>query len=104
MAAVIWFRYRVDPARSDGFERTYGPAGTWARFFDGAPGYLRTELQRSIDDPAVYLLADVWRSVEDHERFLAENSEEYTRRSREAEHLYLAEERLGRYVETSTAA
>jgi heme-degrading monooxygenase HmoA len=98
MAAVIWFRYRVDPARSEEFEAAYGPAGTWARFFGGAPGYVRTELQRGVDDPAVYVLADVWRSFEDHERFLTEHGEEYARRGREAEHLYLSEERLGRYV------
>jgi heme-degrading monooxygenase HmoA len=96
---TVWFRYRVDPARAEEFEREYGPGGGWARFFAGAPGYVRTDLQRSLEEPGVYLLGDVWRSAEDHERFLAEHGEEYARRGREAENLYLAEERLGRYGE-----
>jgi heme-degrading monooxygenase HmoA len=99
---VIWFRYRVDPARAEAFEREYGPAGTWARFFAGAPGYVRTDLQRSLDEPGVYLLGDVWLSAEDHERFLAENRDEYDRRGREAERLYLGEERLGRYGDVAS--
>jgi heme-degrading monooxygenase HmoA len=96
--AAIWFRYRVDPARAEAFEAAYAPDGAWAGFFASAPGYVRTELHRSADQPGEYLLGDVWRSLEDYERFLAEHREEYDRRGREAQRLYRSEERLGRFV------
>lgn len=98
MPAAIWFHYHVDPARAGEFETAYGPDGAWARFFASAPGYLRSELHRSADHPGEYLLGDVWRSLEDYERFLAEHREEYDRRGHEAERLYRSEERLGRFV------
>jgi heme-degrading monooxygenase HmoA len=86
------FSYEVVDAAA--FERVYGPAGEWARFFRGGEGYLGTELLRSAGG---YLVIDRWTSREAYAAFLASHRDEYARRSAETERLYAREERLGEF-------
>jgi heme-degrading monooxygenase HmoA len=92
---AIAFSYEArDP---EDFERAYGPSGEWAAFFEGAPGYVGTELLREVDNPGRYLLIDRWERREDFERFAAERQGEYFRRSEDSAVHYLQELRLGAY-------
>jgi heme-degrading monooxygenase HmoA len=94
MAFAAVFAYQVDPSASADFEAAYGPDGTWARFFRGAPGYLGTELLR---DPPRYLVIDRWRSAAAYHVFLGAHSDEYRRRNEAAASLYVSEAVLGRF-------
>jgi heme-degrading monooxygenase HmoA len=92
------FSYEVDPASSEAFEAVYGPDGEWARFFRAGDGYLGTDLWCSADgERRTYLLVDRWSSRNAYAAFLAANEEEYRRRNREAESLYLSEMIVGRF-------
>ena len=61
---IVW-SFEVKPGSIDAFERTYGPAGEWARLFHKAPGYRGTELLKDVDTPGRYLTIDRWASRED---------------------------------------
>jgi heme-degrading monooxygenase HmoA len=92
---VIAYRYRVTPEQVADFERVYGSAGDWARFFAAGEGYLGTDLLRSKDGD--YLLLDRWEAASRFEAFLAVHGEEYKARNREAQALWSYEERLGAF-------
>jgi heme-degrading monooxygenase HmoA len=74
--ACVW-EFRVRPAFVAEFERAYGPDGDWAALFRRAEGYLRTELQRDVDDPLRYLTVDHWESRDAHAAFQREFREAY---------------------------
>jgi len=88
------FLYEVDNDGRGAFEAVYGPDGDWARFFAGADGYGGTELLRSGER---YLLIDRWSSLEAYERFLADHTDEYAERNRDAARLWRRETDVGRF-------
>src|SRR4051812_30908879 len=96
MIAVV-FEYEAEEGGADAFARAYGPEGEWARFFDGAGGYLGTELWTSLEEAGRFLVVDRWESAEAHDGFLDANREEYERRSREAVSLYRSETLIGSF-------
>ena len=93
------FAYEVSSAGASAFEAAYGPEGDWARFFRGAEGYLGTELWHGIEGATIrrYLVFDRWRSASAYTAFLAANDDEYRRRSRATESLWLTETTVGRF-------
>jgi hypothetical protein len=92
---ILW-RYRVDPAQADLFERTYGDAGPWSALFRASADYRGSTLMRQGSAPAgSYLLIDAWRDQESYETFLSSHRAEYDRLSAQCAPLYLEEERLG---------
>jgi heme-degrading monooxygenase HmoA len=78
----LW-RFEVPVEMEVRFLAAYRPDGDWAKLFATAPGFIRTELWRGED--GVYLTADHWRSVEDFERFQADQGDEYRRLDSELE-------------------
>jgi heme-degrading monooxygenase HmoA len=92
---ALVFSYEVrDPTR---FESVYGPAGEWASFFGGGPGYVGTELLRDAEAPGRYLVVDRWESADAYNAFVAEHREEYMRRVDETRFLYDQELRFGTF-------
>ncbi|MEX3008528.1 antibiotic biosynthesis monooxygenase [Hoeflea sp. TYP-13] len=74
---AFFCEYKVYPDKASAFEALYGSTGEWARLFQCAEGYLRTELLRDPDDPSRYRTADYWQSREDFLTFLRDYSEQY---------------------------
>jgi heme-degrading monooxygenase HmoA len=73
---ILW-QFETTDARRPDFTAAYGPAGPWAAFFRGAPGYLGTELFHRSADPPCYLTIDHWASRAVYETFRRARATEY---------------------------
>ena len=62
----LW-KFDVPAETEERFVAAYKSDGDWARLFESAPGFVRTELWRGADGS--YLTADHWESLADFERF-----------------------------------
>jgi heme-degrading monooxygenase HmoA len=93
IALVFTYEAR-DPAE---FERVYGSDGDWAEFFRGGRGYVGTELLRDLENPGRYVVIDRWESAEAYNSFVAEQRDEYMRRSDESAFHYQQELRFGTF-------
>jgi heme-degrading monooxygenase HmoA len=76
MHVTIW-EFRVKKGLEAEFERSYGPTGEWARFFERGEGYLGTELLRDTKNRQRYITIDRWISQATHEAFRSRWAEEY---------------------------
>ncbi len=92
--AIVW-RFVIDPAHRETFEREYGPDGQWAILFREGEGYLGTELFRSAASPDEYLTIDRWESEEAFLRFQREHGARYAAIDRALEKFTRLEERIG---------
>lgn len=59
------------------FELAYGPGGAWSKLFAKAPGFRGTMLLRDVENPRRYLTVDLWDSLAQREKMLADHGEEY---------------------------
>jgi heme-degrading monooxygenase HmoA len=89
------FSYEVRDAAE--FERVYGMDGEWSAFFDGARGYIGTELLRDVEAATRYLVVDRWESADAYNAFVSEHRDEYMRRVDETRFHYDSELRLGTF-------
>lgn len=76
MLVRVW-QYDVVPGAEAEFEREYGRDGSWARLFAAEPGYLDTELFRSVGIPRRYLTVDRFSDAGAWDRFLARHRGAY---------------------------
>jgi heme-degrading monooxygenase HmoA len=72
----LW-RFIVSPESEERFLAAYKSDGDWARLFDAAPGFVRTQLWRAEDGS--YMTADYWNALADFEQFQAGQGAEYRR-------------------------
>jgi len=93
MVVIVW-RFVVRDRAA--FERHYGPQGTWAKFFERDPQFVRTELLRG--EANEYLTLDYWTSEEAFLAFRAAHRAEYEEIDRRCEALTEREERVGAFV------
>ena len=93
---VVW-EFRAAAGAEARFEDAYGPRGTWARLFATSDGFVATELNRDLKDPARYLTLDFWESRGAYEAFLARHAAEYAAMDRECEALTAEEKALGAF-------
>ncbi len=94
---VIVWEFRVPQEKEKEFVEQYGPEGSWARFFKGSSGYIRTELVRDVADRLRFLTLDYWQTEEDFNKFRGQNLAEYERLDGEFEGLTERETRLGAF-------
>lgn len=94
---VIW-QFRVRAGMEAPFQRIYGPQGDWAQLFRTGAGYLRTELNRSLTDPQVFVTLDFWTSQHAYDRFRGESSAGYDAIDARCEALTISELELGRFA------
>ena len=73
---LVW-RYEVKPEAIGAFEAAYGPGGDWDQFFNGAPGYERTEFYRCVGSPNVYITVDYWSGSGQRDLFVASRRPQY---------------------------
>ncbi len=93
---VIW-EFRAAAGAEARFEDAYGPRGSWARLFTTGEGFVATELNRDLKDPARYLTLDFWESREAYDTFRAKHAAEYAAIDRECEALTAEETALGAF-------
>jgi len=72
----LW-QFEVAPGNEERFVAAYRSDGDWAKLFETASGFMRTELWRNGD--GIYVTADYWESVTSFEAFQASLGEEYRR-------------------------
>ncbi len=97
MSYVIVWEFRAKPQMEAEFVRHYGPDGSWAQFFRGSNGYIRTELVRDVADHLRFITLDYWETEEEFHRFRQQNQAEYERLDKEFEGLTEQETRLGAF-------
>jgi heme-degrading monooxygenase HmoA len=76
MLVRVW-QYDVVPGAEAAFEQEYGRDGSWARLFAAEPGYLDTELFRSVAVPGRYLTVDRFSDAGAWRRFLVRHRAAY---------------------------
>jgi len=99
MHVILW-EFQAKKGREPEFERAYGPAGDWARFFQRGEGYLGTTLLTGESGRGRYLTLDRWTSRGAYEAFRDANAAEYAALDRRLEALTERETWLGAFVET----
>ena len=72
----MW-EFTVAPGHEAEFQAAYGPGGEWAALFQGAQGYLRTDLLRDQADPLRFLTIDHWASEAAWAEFKQQRGEEF---------------------------
>ena len=97
MAYVIVWEFRIKAGKESEFIEHYGPDGSWARFFRGGAGFIRTELVKDVADSARLLTLDYWQSQSEFKKFREQNLAEYERLDQEFEGLTEKETRLGSF-------
>ena len=93
---VVW-EFRAAAGAQARFEKVYGPHGAWARLFATGEGFVATELNRDLKDPARYLTLDFWESRQAYDAFRAKHAAEYAAIDRECEALTAEEKDLGAF-------
>ncbi len=83
--------YDVRPGSVELFEQVYGADGDWARLFRAAPGYLGTELFRSVATPGRYLTVDDWAARAAYELFRSRAGAAYAELDARCDELTLTE-------------
>ena len=69
MFVILW-EFEVKPGSEAGFEKAYGPAGLWARFFQRDPHYRGTKLLRDVSRPFHFYTIDYWDFESAYRQFL----------------------------------
>jgi quinol monooxygenase YgiN len=93
MHVMVW-RFDVKPAEVDAFRRAYAHDGDWAYLFEGAKGFVGTELFRSEADPGRFITVDTWADVTAWEVFRRQRAVEYGALDQRCAAYTIAEERL----------
>jgi heme-degrading monooxygenase HmoA len=94
---VVLWEFRPVVGAEARFEKAYGPRGAWARLFATGEGFVATDLNRDLKDPARYLTLDFWASREAYDAFRAKHAAEYAAIDRECEALTVEEKPLGAF-------
>ena len=76
MFVILW-EFEVKPGSEEAFEKAYGPAGLWARFFQRDPHYRGTKLLRDVSRPFHFYTIDYWDFESAYRAFLARHSAAY---------------------------
>ena len=97
MFVILW-QFEVVPKHVAEFERQYGTAGAWARFFSQSDEYLGTRLLRDAEQPHQYITLDSWKSEAAFREFDNRFHEEYRALDATFERLTVSEMRLGTFV------
>ena len=93
---VAW-EFRPKQGAEKGFETAYGPDGVWAKLFTQGEGFIRTELNRDLNNPRRYLTLDLWASKQAYDRFRYDHRQEYEAIDAQCEELTEEETELGHF-------
>ena len=93
---VIW-EFHVQADGREKFEEAYGINGVWARFFESAEGYVRTELIRDTERAGCYVTLDFWSSKQSYEQFRQASADRYRAVDAECEALIESETKIGAF-------
>ena len=91
---IVWeFRARKGAVKR--FQKVYGPAGDWAKFFAQGKGFVRTELVRDRKQAGRFLTLDFWTSEDAYVRFRKKHAAEYEALDKICEKLTEYEAKVG---------
>ena len=90
----LW-RFEVPPQHEERFVAAYRSDGDWAKLFEAAPGFVRTDLWSNGD--GTFVTADHWKSVAAFEAFQASLGDAYHRLDAELEGIAGTEILLGAF-------
>jgi len=93
---TIW-EFHVRARHEIQFQNIYGPNGEWGQLFAKAEGFIRTELNRDVNDPLRYVTLDYWRSKEAYQSFRQQFQAEYLKIDHRCERLTDKEEQVGEF-------
>ncbi len=93
---IVW-EFRPKKGAETRFEKAYGPHGVWATLFAQGDGFVATELNRDLKDPARYLTLDMWVSKQAYDGFRATHQAEYHAIDEQCESLTEHERELGTF-------
>lgn len=91
---AVW-EFRPKTGAESRFREAYGPQGVWATFFVTGEGFVSSELNQDLKDPARYLTLDFWVSRAAYETFRAAHAEEYKAIDQQCEALTAGENLIG---------
>ena len=93
MLVRVW-EYEVPEGAAAEFESAYGADGLWARLFASEPGFVGTELYRSVAAVDRYVTVDLFEDPGSWQRFLDNHGEAYERLDARTAHLTTRETEL----------
>lgn len=93
---VIW-SFEINPGCENEFEKLYGSEGDWVKLFKTDTNYIKTELQKDIDNPVRYITIDYWKSKEAYYNFKEMEKANFIKIDRLGEKLTIAESYIGKF-------
>jgi heme-degrading monooxygenase HmoA len=93
---IVW-EFVAAEGREAEFERVYNRDGDWAQLFCRGNGYVRTELNRDLNEERTYAVFDYWESEEAYEQFKKDFADDYLRLDERCEELTERENRVGSF-------
>ena len=93
---TIW-QFHVRAGCETQFEASYGPLGDWAQLFTKAQGFIKTELDRDLNNSRRYFTLDYWTSKEVYESFRQQFQEDYLKIDQRCEGLTENETLIGEF-------
>ena len=97
MIEIVW-EYIVKAEAGSQFELAYGPDGPWCELFARSPGFRGTRLLRDMKNPQRYVIVDVWDTLEQLEKMLADYKEEYAKLDAEFAGWTMSETEVGIFL------
>jgi len=94
MFCHIW-EFKVNPMRVEEFESAYGSDGPWTELFRRAPGFIRTEILRDLEENNRYFTIDYWTDRDAYEGFRQDFSAEFQSLDKDCEAFTISERHVG---------
>lgn len=96
MVHIVW-EFLVRPEQSLTFEAYYSSTGHWAQLFRRSPDYVGTTLAHDLENPARYLVTDVWTALDDFRDFKHHHLAEYEQLDKTCEAFTVEEKYWGTF-------
>lgn len=98
---IVW-EFHPKKGAEARFEEAYGARGVWAQLFARGEGFVATELNRDLKNPARYVTLDMWLSKQAYDVFRASHLAEYQAIDEQCESLTEHERELGTFQRLGT--
>ena len=95
---IYMWEFHVKESSIAAFEKAYGQNGDWVKLFKKDKGYIKTELQKDINNIGRYVTIDYWTSQEACLNFREKYKEEFAAIDEQCETLTLKEISLGSFA------
>ena len=97
MAYICIWEYEVKPEFKESFINYYKSSGDWAKLFERAEGFIRTELfseQTGVND---FITIDYWESEKNYDEFMNKYYDEYNELDNRCSNFTVSEIMIGSF-------